>query len=599
MEKVAVVIAVAATLVLVGTMLVRSHLGFDFTDEGFYLNSISDPGHFPVSPTQFGYIYHPLYRLLRGDVALLRQGNILISFCLAVLACLCLLQAVRPGGRWLSVWSLAVSVVAASSSLMIVIFIAARWLPTPSYNSLVFQSLLITSIGVCLAGNKASPASVGGWLLIGIGGGLAFAGKPTSAAALGAVTLCSLIMTGKLNGRLLGLSVLACALFVCVLGWSIEGSIMNFVADLYQSAGSARLLTGGKPGIFRYDPLYLENIDWYVAAFVTGWIVMLVEAGRIERQGVVIAVAFAGLASAVAALALASGLLDPEIPSTRNQGLQFLAPIFAAFVVATLMWRRRSMLPALSKQGIVLAVFFAGLPFVYAFGTIGDYWMASSGAAFFWTLSGISLIASAGTQNQMWRGVFPVAVVTLAMTVVFVYRGMMTPQRQTHPLTADREAVEVAGSGAKLLVSPDFARYINGLARSSRAAGFQTGTAMIDFSGHYPGALYLLGAKPAGAPWLIGGYPGSDALAAGFLNRASCEELARSWILAEPDGPRKLSADVLSKNGIDIARDYTIAAVLDSPTGTYPDSYEQQLLKPARPPQEAVAACRSARERGG
>src|SRR4051812_556986 len=84
-ERMALTVAVAATLLLVGTMLGRSHLGFDFTDEGLYLNAISNPWHFSVSPTQFGYVYHLLYQFLGRDVAALRQSSLLISFCLAVL----------------------------------------------------------------------------------------------------------------------------------------------------------------------------------------------------------------------------------------------------------------------------------------------------------------------------------------------------------------------------------------------------------------------------------------------------------------------------------------------------------------------------------
>jgi hypothetical protein len=192
-----------------------------------------------------------------------------------------------------------------------------------------------------------------------------------------------------------------------------------------------------------------------------------------------------------------------------------------------------------------------------------------------------------------------VAIVTLAMTAVFVYRGMTTPYRQTRPLTADADAIQIADTGARLLVSHDFAEYINAALRLSRDAGFKAGTPMIDLSGHYPRTLYIIGSKPVGAPWLIGGYPGSDASAARFLDRVSCEELAKSWILTEPNGPQKLSSDILRKYGIELESHYTIVAVLDSPTGTYPDSYKQQLLKPTRTKQEAGAACELARARRG
>jgi hypothetical protein len=595
-------IAVTATIVLVATLLWRSRLGFDFTDEGYYLNFIANPWHFPVSPSQFGYIYHPLYLLLGRDIAALRQGNILISFCLAALACLCLLRGIgrkaSTGRSWLSAASIATSIVAASSALVIVIVMSALWLPTPSYNSLVFQSLLIASIGLCLAEAKPSPASTAGWILIGIGGGLTFLAKPTSAAALGILMLGSLTLAGKLNWRMLAISVLICILLLSVVAWVIDGSVIKFVQDLFQSAASSRLLFGdNRDDILRLDPLDLKADDLRILAGLTILMVLLVWLTN-SKPGWSLVGAVAILAGAAICLALALGLLSLDVAATPNQGLQFLAAIFAALFSVALLWRRRSSSP-FPRQRLSLALFFAALPFAYAFGSNVDYWLASQSAVFFWTLSAISIVAPASPETDIWRRLSPFALVTLAMTAVFVYRGMATPYRQTRPLTADAGAVQIAGSGARLLVSQDFAEYINAALRLSRDAGFKAGTPMIDLTGHYPGMLYIMAAKPVGVPWLLGGYPGSNALAEKYLNRVSCDELAESWILTEPDGLRKLSPGLLTPYGIELQRDYAIVAVLDSPTGTYPDSYKQQLLKPVRTRQEAVSACELARARKG
>jgi hypothetical protein len=602
-ETLALTLAVVATIQLVVTLLWRSHLGFDFTDEGYYLNLISNPWPFPVGSSQFGYIYHPLYQLLGGDIVLLRQGNILISFGLAVLTCLCLLRCIEreawTGRSWLSVSSVGTSIVAASSALLIVLSVSAYWLPTPSYNSLAFQSLLIASIGFCLAEAKPSPISMIGWIVIGTGGGLSFMAKPTTAAALAVVMLCSLTIAGKLNWRMLATAVLTAVLLLSALALVIDGSIMTFVQDLSQAATRPQLLVGdAKPGIFRYDPLNLETDDLSFLAFLTTLIVLLIWLTCSERWGWSIAGAVATLACACISLAWVLGLLQAEGPHTAYRGFHFLAAIFAALLSVVLPWRGKFGRP-FSRQGLSLALFFAGLPFVYVFGTNTDYWLASQSAAFFWTLSGASMMASAKPDADIWRRLSPLAVVALAMTTVFVQHGMMTPYRQTSPLIADADAIRIAESGARLLVSHDFAEYIDAALRESSDAGFKTRTPMIDLTGHYPGMLYVMGAKPVGAAWLIGGYPGSYALVTKFLDRVSCDEFAESWILTEPDGPRKLSPDILKKYGIDIESNYSIAAVLDSPTGTYPNSYKQQLLKPMRTRRESIAACQTARGSNG
>ena len=105
---------------------------------------------------------------------------------------------------------------------------------------------------------------------------------------------------------------------------------------------------------------------------------------------------------------------------------------------------------------------------------------------------------------------------------------------------------------------------------------------MLDLTGHYPGALYALNANAIGRPWMIGDYPGSDQLAFAALDRVPRGLLRRAWILTEPAGPRKLSPDILKRYGIDLAKDYTEVGSIDSPTGSYTDSYKQHLLKPAK-----------------
>ena len=60
-----------------------SAYGIDFTDEGYYLNWISNPFLYKSSLSQFGYIYYPLYNLVDGNIAWLRRVNFFITFVLA------------------------------------------------------------------------------------------------------------------------------------------------------------------------------------------------------------------------------------------------------------------------------------------------------------------------------------------------------------------------------------------------------------------------------------------------------------------------------------------------------------------------------------
>src|ERR1017187_10193684 len=75
-------ICLACTLLALGWILVNCTRGFEFTDEGYYLTWTAHPFRYDWSISQFGFIYHPLYNLLRGNIGMLRQANVLIFLAL-------------------------------------------------------------------------------------------------------------------------------------------------------------------------------------------------------------------------------------------------------------------------------------------------------------------------------------------------------------------------------------------------------------------------------------------------------------------------------------------------------------------------------------
>ena len=82
-EHALVALSAIGTILILTWLIKYSAYGFDFTDEAFYLVWISNPFIYGSSLTQFGFVYHPLYLLLNGDISALRQANILITFGLA------------------------------------------------------------------------------------------------------------------------------------------------------------------------------------------------------------------------------------------------------------------------------------------------------------------------------------------------------------------------------------------------------------------------------------------------------------------------------------------------------------------------------------
>jgi hypothetical protein len=474
------------------------------------------------------------------------------------------------------------------------------------------QSLLIAGTGLLLAEKNFSRASLAGWGLIGLSGWLAFMAKPTTAAGLGVVAGLYLIAAGKLHFRLLALSLTIAAVLLLCSALAIDGSILRFVERLKNGAESYAKFSESysASGIFRWDPWTLDSEEKLALACSTLLVFVTVSlslSNRATNRSLSIIISTLAM---LAGLALIFGLLTPALeffglltPALmcggtlchELQGLQYWAVPLGALLAASVQYREN--LPSLlTRDGIAIALCYASFAHVYAFGTDRNYWAVASNAGIFWGLAAVAILAYANVKSISWRMLLPIAVATQLTTIILVYINMEYPYRQTHPLRLDDRVVALGASQTKVILSSDFADYLLTLQQIADRARFERGTPMIDMTGHYPGALYSLGARSIGRSWINGGYDGSETFAIYLLDMVPCSEIVRAWILAERNGPRQLRMEMLKRYGIDVQYDYAEVGTLMSPTRTCwrsvcPVDQRQQLLKPKRSPESAVGAC--------
>lgn len=590
LEELLVLFAATITTVsMLAWLLWRCNFGFDFTDESFYLNWISNPYLYKVSASQFGFVYHPLYLFVRGDIALLRQSNILITFGLAFILCIFLLRSTyrvrnqNSSLSWKDPRQHVISAVLASISLMSLTF-SGYWMSTPGYNTLAFQALLVAGIGLLLAQKSLGNGSIAGWVLIGIAGWLAFMAKPTTALALAIAVSGYLFLARKMSIRNLVIAIATAATLLLISAWAIDGSILVFIKRLNDAAEFVKILGGGHTlsGSFHWDSFDLDRDHKFALALATLAVFVVGFLFAAERRAIQMLGAAAAISIAALVLAVVCGLFNVSVPRDQFQGLQVWAAPIGGFLTATVILRAK-ILSAIGREELVLAICFLVFPHVYAFGTGNNYWVGASGAGYFWVISGMALLYGFLATNIAWRTMLMTAICAQAIVAVLVYIAMENPYRQTQPLRLNSSALEIGASRSRLVLSQDFFEYFNELERVAATSGYKGGTPLVDLTGHYPGALFFLGAKVIGQAWTIGGYPGSEKLAALALDRVHCRELSEAWVLAEPSGPRKLSDQILGRYGLDLQKDYVQVGRLHTPKGDYPDSYEQILYRPARP----------------
>lgn len=573
-------LAVGAGIALVIWAMRLVGVGLDFSDDGYYLNVNREPELYRYSVTQFGFIYNQLFRAVDWDVVLFRQAGFAITVFLSF--CLVGLRLKGLGLSWLQ--SLAVACILAP--LCLALF--HMWLPTPGYNSMGFQGLLLVGIALTIL-DANGRASLIGWALLGVGGWVVFLAKPTSAAALGPLVLAYLVaMRGwRLYG--VAISVIVAVGLLLFSALAIDGSVEGFITRLAKGAEVTASLEGGHTltGILRLDLFTLSLVEVLtlignigLIALATAWIAS--QRTHLRQLGFGVPLAYA-----LVTLAVAFGIAVPPFGFGSSYIMQiWAAPIGA--ILGMLVRDRRAFWP--SRCIRLTAALFAVFPHVLSFGTNNNYWINGAMAGLFWVLAGLILVLGSGAVAR-WRDALPGAVGALGIIAVLMAATTQHPYRQTQPLAMQHTDVAIGRGGHALPMSADFAAYIEGLRTLATEAGFVAGTPMIDLTGHYPGALFALDAQAIGQAWMIGGYHGSSEMSRSALQQVPCAQIAAAWLLREPEGERALSAEIVLPAGLD----YEDVGGILSPMGTYPQAYQQWLSRPIGSMEERQSACEAGR----
>jgi hypothetical protein len=539
-----------AAFVFLGVALERCRHGLDVTDEGMYLNYIANPGLYPPSITQFGFIYHPLYRALGGDVALLRQANIAVTFSLALWLMFALLSVITPFKRA----GAAIRILAAVPLALPSLLLFMNWVATPSYNALALQGMLLslTGIAYCLTvGVKAGRRNVAllSAALIGGGGWLVFMAKPSSAALLAPGCAIALLLVRRpLPTLLAAAGFSACALLASAT--LIDGSPFVFAERVIAGYRSTFELGGHKQPLFRWETQEFSRGEILALSGVALWFAIhLAAVSRWPKAGLLVAAAPVMLAAFTALCWSAAPTLLPAA-SGRNPALvQVIAMIAALTALHAGGCLRLRMFEREYWGRLALALLMFAAPFIFAFGTgsqLSNHAMA-----------GIVPVAGGGVvfaswlrgDRQAWAALVFLGAVCLAVTPYLITGAMEAPYRLLAPLRLQTTAVRVGpGLEANLLVDPASARFISELkqlAPSGRMRQEQVWP-VLDLTGSHPGALFAIGAKPIGLPWFIGGYEGSEAVARRAVARIDCAGLSRAWLLIAPGARRALHGSVIA-----------------------------------------------------
>lgn len=580
----AAVCAVILSAVTVGVVASRFGWGLDRTDEGQYLTLLADPETGRSSVFLFGYVLHPLFTLLGGDILGLRivglAVSVLISAALGYTVAR-LLPIDRPA-------TLATAAAVGAFGIGPLSFFPA----TPSYNTLAYWGCCLWAIG--LAHTVLRRRSLLGPAVLGVGGVVAFSGKATTGAALAALTLAVALAiaatTPPPRGRRL----------VCAAASVIGGTVVSLVAlmllvghgpgwfvDFY-SAGARNVgLLQGHDDLVRLDPVVWSALYTAPALLGTLTFALVLAASRLRpivpvhlphdsrrtspiRAALIAAACLLGLAAIGLAAARAFTWPPPQPANPTAMLTWWWLPVWIVVALAAAP-RRSHPAPAHTTRAdrLILATALAVLPLAYVVGTNGNYWIAQARAGGFWLVAGVVLLSTRPAQRAA------LTAATTLLALILAVSNLAHAYRYDSPAASRHEPTQVAvvsPEGARLRVTAEDAATSAQLAVIADEHHLE-GVPILDVTGASPGYIRQLGARPVGSSWLLGGYPGSVDAALDALSNDDPGILETAWLLDAPDSPRRIDG-ILSRLGLTRA-DYRVVATFRHHLG-----YDVQILRP-------------------
>ncbi|WP_213290939.1 hypothetical protein [Bradyrhizobium sp. sGM-13] len=586
MDRTLLALSAVTTVILFGSVLYYSSFGLLLSDEGFYLNFMANP--FPyttnLSTTLFGFVFHYPYQWAAGDITVLRMANFTVAMALGWILSVLMIQRF-----WKVDWSHAAVLSAGTASLALVS--VPVWARIPSYYTLSIQSLFMVMIGLLLADRPERIRHILGGILVGVGGWCCFMAKPTTAAAIAlVVVLYVVVFRRKLLLPMLGAALVALALLI-ITAYLIDGGITGLVIRMINSAEMEVLLGAGHEVslMFRIDWLPTSISQLALAALIAIALLFIILIGSTYKLLPLLVLA------PVLIVSIAIALLGTDTIIIKGSTV-FLVLAFTC--LGAIFYRDGFVLRTQAPASIALALIFLVLPHLFALGSVLNYWSLGSQAALFWMLAAVAFLSPLAQQGRSVATLLPLTVLAQLLTASVVNIGMLKPYRQVRNLRT-YTAVTLLPGGGELVLSQPFHDYLVTARAQAQAAGLKFGMPMIDLSGRSPGLLYVLETRALGQPWLIGGYPGSSAVAVETLGLENCTDLAKAWVLIEPEGWRHLDhVSVMASFGAGVA-DYVAAAMFETPVNDEdeddPNVHRQFLFKPLRPAALAEQSCHEAR----
>lgn len=636
-------LTILTSISLVFWILWRMNYGLDLTDESYCLICISSPNSF-LGISLFAHFISPLYKLINGNIVLLRKISIIFGLILSYISISWTIRNVKPSNKE-SIKKINFYENKFEFSLCTCIFSIATfmdgWFPSPTYNTLAIYATMLIYIGICSIHNENRTSSlIASWMFIGSSAALLALIKISSAVIILFILL--LYMSFFTRRKKLSLyavfsSILTCSFFLYCKDWSLPYAFFY----IKKSFISYKILTKNisATSLFRIDTFPYNNANITYGVIFGLLLSLYHKSQHADRKISLISIDgynkainqrkninlkllknfyYRTLIHADYVLKTSSSAKKIFTKSMSDRKIQFLfkcVPI--AFSFLTLFYIaadiQRSQIPPYTN---ILGNFpsFGYLSWICVF-FIYTTMLIVEFINFNWKAWKIILtlllllilpfcIAFGSNVNYWYQGapasifwIFGIIIIrhkhkclirtsTIApiiqfFIVIFTLHSMQAPFMQDTPLYTMQKKITLTSTGTTVIVSDNIYHYLSNFQILTQKNAFTPGTGLLNFTGQYPGIALAAGGESLGSPWFFG-HPEYDKnqFAQYSLSRVPAIAIQKAWLLVAPETEFAISTSVLKTYGIDLKKNYTFVGELHSPRITYSGGTRQLLYKP-------------------
>ena len=565
--------------------------GYDINDESYYLLWDSAPFSLHFSVSRFGYFWHPIYKLVGGNIALLRiAGASILVACSATFAfALQKFIDFRSGSgneRYLIVLSISTSA----------FWFYCTWLSVPGYNLLnlcalllFFSGLLAATEGATKVGASDRWQTIGPAILSGVSLGVMALVKPTTWAAaivLGVAWL--VLLRPPRTSVFIAVLAVSSAVMLSISILLIDGSLSVFLDNLLSSLAILRLQDhpGDVHGIVNsvLGPFERDRVWKIFPAIALGIAILCVCIGIVSTMLGLMKINHRlqkiisyGLVAALAIFIAMARAVDLQLPIPwYNYHAWYFSFLILACAIAIVLARTKFIEWDGWQRRAIAAALVALAPIAYSFGSNVTILRHMVAASVFW--AGTTMLICSLASSVQRKQLFGITAVLCGMATIGLFAGLvLAPIGSEAPLMQQTEAVTVGPDGARLLVDRTTADYIRSFQRAAVGAGFEPGTPVVDLTEFGPGIVFALSGSAPGLPWLADNPDGSMTVALAVLKTIPKSELQRAWIITGSSRNFSNIRTALNAVGLNFPAAYhvVVAAKLDA------FGWQHSLWKPA------------------